>query len=180
MRTSSATAQRTSARSASTSPEISGGRRRALTIPADIKYPTRLCPPYPASSAVEPERECESRGPRRRLRDCHGYRRSGLNWRSRGVHLKPGILLVWLSTREVDWRLSDCSSDLRNHHRAAVFGTDNTRRSLTSISSPLGSWGKVVGLRRVTRRTSLLVFGGIDPRDGLNSSPHFNLRRRTA
>jgi hypothetical protein len=62
------------------------------------------------------------------------------------------------------------------HHRAAVFGTYNTRRSLTST----GSWGRVVGLRRVTRRTSLLVFGGIGPRGGLNSSLHFNLRRRTA
>jgi hypothetical protein len=66
------------------------------------------------------------------------------------------------------------------HHRAAMFGTDNTRRSLTSTLSPLGSWGRVVGLRRVTRRTSLLVFGGIGPRGSLNSSPHFNLRRRTA
>jgi hypothetical protein len=58
------------------------------------------------------------------------------------------------------------------HHRATVFGTNNTRCSLTSTLSPLGSWGRVVGLRGVTRRTSLLVFGEIGARGGLSSSPH--------
>ena len=48
------------ARSASSSPEISGGRRRALTSPTDTNsQPIRgtLCPPHPAAGAVEPERE---------------------------------------------------------------------------------------------------------------------------
>jgi hypothetical protein len=39
---------------------------------------------------------------------------------------------------------------------------------------PLGSWGGVLELRRVTRKTSLEVSGGIDPQGGPNSSPHFN------
>jgi hypothetical protein len=48
------------------------------------------------------------------------------------------------------------------------------RRSLPSATLPLGSWGRVLELHRVTRKTSLEVSGGIDPQGSPNSSPHFN------